>query len=175
MPKGVYPHYHMYKNKFRKGKDPVNKKYYSESDIKSRVCSACGENKPISEFYKSSGRYYQRECKECTRIRKRKWYQTEKGKRSSANTKLKRRFGITLEEYEAMVEKAGGKCEICGTALSYNDHRLVVDHDHENGGIRGILCKACNLGIGNLQHDVNLLYKAIQYLETTGKKKEKED
>jgi hypothetical protein len=128
-----------------------------------KTCYVCKETKLVSEFYRSNTRYFQRECKKCNRDRKYAWHHTESGKRSSANTKLKRRFGVTIEEYEKLLESVGGKCEICGAINSDNGHRLGIDHDHETGKIRGILCKACNVGIARLQDDPYIMQKAIEY------------
>jgi hypothetical protein len=128
-------------------------------------CYACGETKPVSEFYRSNKVYYQKECKTCNRERKYKWHQTEQGKRSSANTKLKARFGITIDEYEAMYEQQGGKCLCCGDTESYLGHRLAVDHCHETGKIRGLLCKSCNVGLGNLKENKQFISNLLKYVE----------
>jgi hypothetical protein len=130
-----------------------------------KICFRCKQEKPVSEFYKSNTRYYQRECKICNRVRKYAWHHTEQGKRSSANTKLKKRFGITIEEYEKLVKEVGGKCEICGATQSTNGHRLAVDHDHQTLQIRGILCKDCNVALTLFQEKETVLQNAIKYLE----------
>lgn len=133
--------------------------------LQNKVCFSCKETKPVTEFYRSNTRYYQRECKLCNKLRKTAWHKTEAGKLSSTNTKLKARFGITLEDYNKMLEEQKGLCLICDNPLSYNGHKLAVDHDHDTGKIRGLLCKACNFGIGHFKDNINLLAKAINYLE----------
>ena len=130
-----------------------------------KTCYACKETKPVSEFYRSNKTYYQKECKACNRERKYRWHQTEEGKLSSANTKLKRRFGITMDDYQAMLDSQGGQCLICGTTESYLGHRLAVDHCHTTGKIRGLLCKGCNVGLGNFNDRPELLRNAAAYLE----------
>jgi hypothetical protein len=130
-----------------------------------RTCFGCKQTKQVTQFYRSNTRYYQRECKDCNRERKYRWHHTEHGKRSTRNTKLKNRFGITVEQYESIHRDQGGKCLICTAELSYMGHRLAVDHDHKTGKIRGLLCKGCNTGIGNLKDDPALLRKAAEYLE----------
>lgn len=75
-----------------------------------------------------------------------------------------RRYGLTVEEYRAM----GDACMICGSkarGMQRGNDRLCVDHDDETGIVRGVLCGACNVGIGHLNHSVDLLSRAIQYLE----------
>jgi len=131
-----------------------------------KTCYACKTEKPVTDFYKSNVNFYQKECKDCNRTRKYKWHQTELGKLSSANTKLKRRFGITLDQFNEMYKKQEGKCLICGVNESILGHRLAVDHCHTTGKIRGLLCKSCNMGIGNLKENIDNLQNAIKYLES---------
>lgn len=76
---------------------------------------------------------------------------------------LKRRYGITLEEYEAMFAKQDGKCAICN-GVCPTGRNLAVDHDHDTGKVRGLLCSRCNQGIGQLRN-VATLQSAINYLE----------
>ena len=134
-----------------------------------KTCYACKTEKPVTDFYKSNVTYYQKECKSCNRIRKHKWHKTESGKLSSANTKLKKRFGITLEEFDEMYKTQNGKCLICGVTESCLGHRLAVDHCHTTGKIRGLLCKSCNTAIGNFKDNINNLKNAIIYLEKSNK------
>ena len=84
---------------------------------------------------------------------------------------LQRRFGISLYDYSQMLLKQNGACAICkGT---YSGHRngepkaLAVDHDHKTGKVRGLLCEACNTGIGKLKEDVEILESAIRYLNNS--------
>lgn len=137
----------------------------SKEEIEYKKCFACKETKPIFEYYKSNVRYYQNECKECNKTRKQAWHKTDQGKRSSANTKLKARFGITLEQYEEMYASQDGKCLICGVQESVQGHRLAVDHCHTTGKIRGLLCKSCNVGLGNFYDNPELLKNAAKYIE----------
>lgn len=141
--------------------------------MSTKRCFACKEEKPLTEFYRSNVNYYQKECKACNRERKYRWHKTEEGKRSSANTKLKSRFGITLEQYEEMYLAQNGKCLCCGASESTFGHRLAVDHCHTTGRIRGLLCKDCNVALGYLKEDKqiveNLLAYITNYCEVKGK------
>jgi hypothetical protein len=131
-----------------------------------KKCYSCRLEQLESNYYKSSEKKdgLQNECKACNTSRKKSWHQTDSGKASSANTKLKRRYGITLSEYESMVLEVGSKCEICGDTKSYLNHKLCIDHDHNTGNIRGVLCKACNLAVGNLKDSPELALKTFEYL-----------
>ncbi len=76
---------------------------------------------------------------------------------------LKFRYGITSEEYRNVLQKQDSKCAICGAVPGKRS--LHVDHDHETGKIRGLLCHKCNVGLGHFSDDPNLLIKASKYLE----------
>ena len=75
---------------------------------------------------------------------------------------LRRRYGIGVAEYDAMVEAQGGLCALCRERTP--EH---VDHDHLTGRIRGVLCSCCNQGLGNFRDNVAALKQAIDYLETS--------
>lgn len=77
-----------------------------------------------------------------------------------------KKYGITIEEYNSLLEKQNGKCAICGAAIGDNSgNRLYVDHNHKTGKVRGLLCSACNFGIGKFKDSPELLKKAAIYLE----------
>lgn len=82
---------------------------------------------------------------------------------------LRLKYGLSLEQYDTMVEAQGGRCAICEKAPPFNSGRngqcLHVDHDHQTGAVRGLLCNNCNRGIGMIG-DANL-QAAVAYL--TGK------
>lgn len=80
------------------------------------------------------------------------------------------RYGITLEQYNAMVAAQDNKCLICGleentVSKSGITKVLAVDHCHTTGKVRGLLCYKCNVGIGHLQDSIEVLESAIQYLK----------
>lgn len=78
--------------------------------------------------------------------------------------KIKRLYGISEDEYLALCEMQGGRCAICDKAVPV----LAVDHCHETGAVRGLLCSFCNTGIGHLGDDPDILERAKQYLLTGG-------
>ena len=100
-----------------------------------------------------------------------KYALSEKGrksiKKSIKNYLLKTKYGITLEEYDSMVKKQENKCLICGS--DNGSIELSVDHNHLTGGIRGLLCTSCNVGIGCFKDSPELLQKAISYLSPQDK------
>lgn len=77
---------------------------------------------------------------------------------------LLRTYGITLEQYDEMLEAQGGVCRICG-GTNPEGKRLHVDHGHDSGLVRGLLCNGCNTGLGLFKENVASLAAAIVYLE----------
>jgi len=80
------------------------------------------------------------------------------------NTKLLCSYNITLLKYEELLSSQNYKCAICLEKCA-SGRRLSVDHDHNTGRVRGLLCLNCNRAIGNFKEDVNSIKNAITYLE----------
>lgn len=86
---------------------------------------------------------------------------------------LIRNFGITQEQYDAMELAQNHKCAICGKEETSKDsrqvlreiRRLAIDHDHNTGKIRGLLCRRCNTVLGQLEDDPSLFRAAADYLD----------
>jgi len=81
--------------------------------------------------------------------------------------KLMSKYGITEDDYIQMLQEQNFKCAICQTEADYQGRSLAVDHCHDTGVVRGLLCQKCNIGIGHFKDDITLLAKAIQYLQET--------
>lgn len=82
---------------------------------------------------------------------------------------LKGRFGLEYKDYSSMYAHQDGKCMICCKPLAKYKNKdgvetACVDHNHETGQIRGLLCRACNMGLGQFKDDPLLLDAAIEYL-----------
>jgi hypothetical protein len=82
--------------------------------------------------------------------------------------RLKCRYGITVEEYNGMVDEQSGLCAICSICPS---SPLVIDHCHSTGEVRGLLCILCNQAIGMLKDDPEILQSAIEYLKKVRRKR----
>lgn len=81
------------------------------------------------------------------------------------------RYGITLADYDRMLEEQNGVCKICEGTCDHPQRRnlgtLSIDHCHTTGKVRGLLCNKCNSLLGWAKDDTNTLKKAIEYLETS--------
>jgi len=133
-----------------------------------RTCTVCGEYKLAPEFdlNPSQPKRLRPECRECRKTRARAYYERTKGDRIAA--KMLREYGLGAGDYERILESQGGGCAICGALEPGGTYqRLVVDHDHATGRVRGLLCGACNTGLGNFRDDRRLLRSAISYLDKT--------
>jgi hypothetical protein len=131
-----------------------------------KTCKTCGESLPLSNFHihtkRENGDIYRIHCNDCRSKARKTNYDAD----YNANSMLKKLYGITLGDYDQMVEKQNGKCAICeSTEPKSNGARFAVDHDHKTGKVRGLLCGSCNTGIGKLGDDIALLTSAIEYLK----------
>jgi len=95
------------------------------------------------------------------KLRKRK----PRSKAKRKDTYLKRVYGISLIEYNALLEMQEGKCSICRISKCRSGHDFAVDHCHKTGKIRSLLCQSCNTILGSVQEKVEILQSAIEYIE----------
>ena len=86
-------------------------------------------------------------------------------KRNKKSGTFKRKYGITLEQYEAMPEQQGGLCALCKTPRNERYGVLNVDHCHSTGRVRGLLCTPCNHALGVLGDNPEGLSRALNYVK----------
>jgi hypothetical protein len=115
------------------------------------------------ETAKERTRQWRLDNEEYYRERSAAYRKTDAYKQSLRKTYLKQTYGLTPEDYDRMLEAQGGGCAICGKAPR-PDISLHIDHDHETGRIRGLLCFTCNNGLGQFQDDPELLIAAAEYV-----------
>lgn len=75
-----------------------------------------------------------------------------------------KQYGLTEDQYIEFMEAQEYRCPICHTDFELLGQEPAIDHDHSTGAVRGLLCSRCNLGLGNLRDDVEMLRSAIHYL-----------
>lgn len=117
-----------------------------------KTCRLCGCEKSLAEFHSHPGTSdgLESRCIPCKR-------------KNTRRNELRRKYGITEKVYSQILEAQGGVCAICGNPSSPGKS-LAVDHDHESGAIRGLLCFECNTGLGKFRDSLDLLETAHAYL-----------
>lgn len=133
------------------------------------------------------------QCRECTRARKRDYHRENKDKfvakakawaeanperrlqqvRGVSHRKRLKKFGITQAEYEVLNTTQGGVCAICGQAPPMHHCRkfagedlLSIDHSHTTGKVRGLVCRRCNLALGNVLESETIALGLLEYIRT---------
>lgn len=107
-----------------------------------KKCPKCGRILPANMFAPNT-----RHCKVCRR-----------------DYDWQYKYGISPEQYYELWQAQEGKCKICGKELPDGEY-LHIDHNKESGEVRGLLCRDCNLGLGNFRDNPDSLRKAAEYLE----------
>ena len=134
-------------------------------------CKECSQLKPLSEFYicrlRNGKEWLSSYCKPCTieRTTARAIQNPDKLKGYRRGGHLKKRFGLTLDEYDQLWASQGGVCIGCGDD-NIAGRRLAVDHDHKTGEIRGLLCDRCNRALGSCKDSPAILRRLADYLES---------
>ena len=137
-----------------------------------KSCTKCGQTKEESEFYPGKRKrkdgtiieFRRSHCRACELSRKSKRDKRTKVQKRQAEEL--RKYGLTPDIKEAMLVAQGHACGICRTKKPggrYNSWN--IDHCHDTGVVRGLLCWDCNVGIGKLKDDAHLMRRAIQWLE----------
>ena len=141
-----------------------------------KFCAKCKVVKNAAEFtvVKKTG-LLALYCKVCTQAASKKEREADKAKDPKAyaaknrDSALRSKYGISLLDYEEILEVQEGHCAICPTTPA--EERLsvlVVDHNHDTGEVRGLLCNACNTAIGLLKDDPVVATSAAKYLVERG-------
>jgi hypothetical protein len=156
-----------------------------------KECKICKTWKKEEEYgtFQQRGKTYRRgQCNSCrserertnriengdeVRARDNAWYQRAKEtnpegvSRVYRNYHLKSKYNITLDEFEDRAEAIDYKCEICGSEERLHKN-LVVDHNHDTGEVRGLICSGCNSGLGQFRDNPDVLESALLYLKERG-------
>lgn len=151
--------------------------------MEEKLCRKCGETKALDDFYadRKSATGKSSHCKSCLKAKAKRWYQENPdrvaeqasrriergGNRESA---IKRKYGLRQADYLDMLKSQGGACAICGTGdPGRGNKHFVIDHCHETGKVRGLLCNNCNRVLGLFGDSTETIRSAIEYLKLHGK------
>ncbi|WP_434976453.1 endonuclease VII domain-containing protein [Streptomyces puniciscabiei] len=136
---------------YRRRRESMGKTVRAKVDVPEghKLCRACGQVKPHSEWHRkhSAPDGLASRCKECRAVQLRQDH-------------LKRKYGLTEAERDAMIAAQRGLCAIFLAAPP-----MHVDHCHKTGRVRGVLCFNCNSGLGLLRDDPEVVRRAAAYLE----------
>lgn len=123
--------------------------------LRLKVCERCKINKEITEFGVQLRMPDERNpcCRFCQNLKCQK-------------SRLKTDYNLTLEQYENMFNNQNGLCFICG--ISQPNRLLCVDHNHNTGKVRRLLCMRCNMVLGHVKEDILILKSMIEYIEEFG-------
>lgn len=124
-----------------------------------KKCSQCKTSKKHSDFHKARKNPdgHSDICKECA-------LENYKVKKSSYKNNILAR-SVRMSMYKKLLKEQDGCCAICGKRYEFGDRRFAVDHDHNTGEVRGVLCNPCNGGLGMFKDDPDILTAAIVYLK----------
>ncbi|AUV60620.1 endonuclease VII [Gordonia phage SteveFrench] len=130
-----------------------------------KPCSSCKERLPRESFDRNrrmaSG--YASQCKTCFRN---KGYTDEA---SRSEYRFQRKYGISMQEYDRMFDDQCGRCKLCGQSPEGSRYsKLYIDHNHQTGKVRGLLCIECNFGLGKFKDNAELLDRASDYVRQDG-------
>lgn len=147
-----------------------------------KTCKTCKKTKELKYFHKKKGGLLgvKANCGECCKTIDAKYYSTPKHKNKRLERqaspeyqlyirsfRLKRKYGITLEDYDKMLADQNGACKTCGSKELSNtsDKYFAIDHCHKTGKVRGLLCSQCNSALGLVKDNIETLENLIKYLK----------
>ncbi len=151
---------------------------FSVTEADTKVCSCCKREKSIFDFGKKKNGQCKSTCRKCDAKIMREWCKRNPDKAAKATRsyyqkngdywRLWRRCkdkGITIKEYLEMFRVHNGRCDICGVFHLELNRSLCIDHNHETGKIRGLLCDSCNQMLGRAKDNPVILEQAVSYLK----------
>lgn len=129
--------------------------------LTAKTCTRCNTEKPIDDFALKPNDSILRtsHCRQCR----------NESRARFARTSPNEMFGLSAEQYKELLNKQNGVCAICNGKANHRRMKhteLCIDHCHETGAVRGLLCSRCNLGIGNFGDNIDLMLEAVKYLQS---------
>ena len=141
------------------------------SGVPERQCNKCGKTKPSAAFYKRYDHPHllQATCKDCKRAYSRAWHADKKDdptySASRRDRRIRHHYGISQEDYDALIDSQHGVCAGCGTSDPGKHGVFDIDHDHQSGKVRGLLCSPCNRALGFLRDSAETAMNLARYIQ----------
>jgi len=137
--------------------------------IPKKICARCNIEKPFLDFHKNhiTKDGLNSYCKQCRSIEGKKYRDRPGHKEHAYNNNLMHLYGIDINRYNQILESQNYACAICGSTETGSKHQknFHVDHCHTTKKVRGLLCKPCNIMLGEAKDDPRIISRAIEYLE----------
>ena len=128
-----------------------------------RVCAACGVERPVGRFKGADTT-----CRDCRAAEARRRRSQPSARRAARDARYRRLYGITLADYLKMGRRQRWLCAVCNRPPYPEGSRLVPDHNHATGEVRGLLCQPCNAALGLMGEKADRLEAAARYLRERG-------
>lgn len=128
-----------------------NKEYFARPEVIARAKERNTQYRERRAAYKKT---------EAGKLAEKRYRQAEATKERLRRNRIKTRYGLTVEEVEAIKIDQQGLCAICSREPEY----WHIDHDHVTNKVRGLLCGSCNMGLGMFKDNTDSLKQAIEYL-----------
>jgi hypothetical protein len=152
-----------YRQKNREKLKEKNKQYRLENKEKVKETNKRWETENAEKAEERKKRYLVRNP-EKVKLSQKAWYEANKSKKREDS--LIRKYDITLDDYEKMLQEQNGSCAICFVKAEDERNKiLVVDHNHLTGEVRSLLCNGCNTAIGLLKENQEVILRAADYLK----------
>lgn len=140
-----------------------------------KVCPKCGKDRKVRKRVRKNRNHLESYCPACNKLKldaylkankeKIKAYRLTISKDTLKNIQLQYAFGITINDYNDMLTKQDRACAICKRAASLFKRALAVDHSHETGKVRALLCGGCNTALGHLKEDFTVAINMAKYIQ----------
>ena len=118
------------------------------NEIEYKTCTGCSEPKPLADFHRNAYGDHLGRCRACRAAIRKVWRKTYRDKQVTYRRRFQlSRYGLTEGEYDSMLVAQGGVCAMC-SGVCTSGRQLAVDHDHDSGRVRGLLCRQCNQWLG---------------------------
>jgi len=145
-------------------RNELRRRYAEDPQYRERILAANRKWKADHRpFYKDADNARKRHRHATDADYRERYRAARRGARARA-VRLKTRYGMTPADYDAMLARQNGVCAICKT----DGRKLNIDHNHKTNAVRGLLCNACNLGLGNFGDDPGFLRMAADYAAAPG-------
>jgi hypothetical protein len=151
-------------------KDPIKRREYQQKWRSEHVGYYTEWMKRYNRDHREEYRAYREKNKKRISLRASEWHTKNRSRILEEKKKRSRmsNYGVSEQDYKVMLSQQDGACAICGKNKNYGGpgNCLQIDHCHDKGVVRGLLCSNCNTGLGKFGDDIEIMERAVKYLKT---------